>query len=152
MKYEVIVEGKKYEVEVEEIEPNVFSVSVEGKKAKISVSEAGIGIEKVAEVKLGIKPRIKPEAKPVEVKEEKVEKEAKRIEGEGTPITVAMAGTITKILKNEGDEVKEGEDILILEAMKMENSISSPKSGRITKILVKAGDKVAAGDVVAFVV
>ena len=148
MKYEVVVEGKKYEVEVEEIEPNVFSVSVEGKKARISVSEAGIGVEKVAEVK----PEIKPEAKPVEVKEEIVEKEAKRIEGEGTPITVAMAGTITKILKNEGDEVKEGEDILILEAMKMENSISSPKSGRITKILVKAGDKVAAGDVVAFVV
>jgi biotin carboxyl carrier protein len=82
-----------------------------------------------------------------------VEREVvKKVEGEGTPITVAMAGTITKILKNEGDEVKEGEDILILEAMKMENSISSPKSGRISKIVVKPGDKVAAGDVVAFVV
>jgi len=144
MKYEVVVEGRKYEVELEEIEPNVFSVSVQGKKARISVLEAGIGVEKVVEAVP------KPEAQPLEVKEEKVI--SKKVEGEGTPITVAMAGTITKILKNEGDEVREGEDILILEAMKMENSISSPKSGKITKILVKAGDKVSAGDVVAFVV
>lgn len=142
MKYEVTVEGKKFEVVVEEIEPNVFNVTVEGKKAKIAVSEVGALVESVEAVI----------SKPVvEVKEEKVEKPVK-VEGEGTPITVAMAGTITKILKNEGDEVKEGEDILILEAMKMENSISSPKTGKISKILVKAGDKVAAGDVVAFVV
>ncbi len=142
MKYEVFVEGKKYEVEVEEIEPNVFSVSIAGKKARISISELGA---------LGI-----VEAKPItEVKKEKVEEKVeavKKVKGEGTPVTVAMAGTITKILKKEGDEVKEGEDILILEAMKMENSISSPKSGKISKIVVNPGDKVAAGDVVAFVV
>jgi biotin carboxyl carrier protein len=140
MKYEVEVEGKKYEVEVEEIAPNVFSVTVGGKKARLSVAEMGLA----------------KEAKPTEVseiKEEKVkeEKEVAKVEGEGTPITVAMAGTITKILKREGEEVKEGEDILILEAMKMENSISSPKSGKISKILVKPGDKVSAGDVVAFI-
>jgi biotin carboxyl carrier protein len=141
MKYEVIVEGRRFEVEVEEVEPNVFSVVVGGKRVKISVSELG-SLERIETV--GV-------VKPTTEVEEKVET-AKKVEGEGTPISVAMAGTITKILKKEGDEVREGEDILILEAMKMENSISSPKSGKISKILVKAGDKVAAGDVVAFVV
>ncbi|RLI81400.1 acetyl-CoA carboxylase biotin carboxyl carrier protein subunit [Archaeoglobales archaeon] len=145
MKYEVFVEGKKYEVEVEEIEANVFSVSIAGKKARISISELGALVEKI-EAKPEVKAEVKAEAKAVEGEV------AKKVEGEGTPITVAMAGTITKVLKKEGDEVKKGEDILILEAMKMENSISSPKSGKISKIVVTPGDKVAAGDVVAFVV
>jgi biotin carboxyl carrier protein len=140
MRYEVEVRGKRYEVEVEEIAPDLFSISIGGKKAKLSVTE----IPSAREVK------------PTEVKESVEERaegivEIAKVEGEGTPITVAMAGTITKILKREGEEVEEGEDILILEAMKMENSISSPKRGKISKIIVKPGDKVSAGDVVAFV-
>ncbi|AGK60533.1 hypothetical protein Asulf_00510 [Archaeoglobus sulfaticallidus PM70-1] len=138
MKYSVFVKGKKYDVEVEEIEPNVFSVSVSGKTATIKVEEVSF-------------------AKPVEEKVEKVERverveKAEKVEaGEGTPVKVSMAGVITKVLKNEGEEIEEGEDILILEAMKMENAISAPKSGKITKITVKEGDRVSAGDVVAYI-
>ncbi|MEA2043315.1 MAG: acetyl-CoA carboxylase biotin carboxyl carrier protein subunit [Bacteroidota bacterium] len=53
-----------------------------------------------------------------------------------------MPGLVLEIMAKEGDTVEEGEDLLILEAMKMENSIKSPQSGIIKQINIKAGDSV----------
>lgn len=53
-----------------------------------------------------------------------------------------MPGLVFRILKSEGDEVVAGETILILEAMKMENSIKSPGNGRIKSIPVKEGQSI----------
>lgn len=58
-----------------------------------------------------------------------------------------MPGLVFKILKTEGDEVHAGETILILEAMKMENSIKSPGDGRIKSIPVKEGQAIEKGGV-----
>lgn len=127
MKYEVTVLGKKYVVDVKEISPMLFEVTVNGKKAVLEV-------RKKVEV-------AKVEAKPAEIKE--VKKEVPKVEGK--VITAPMNGLVTKILKKEGEEVKEGETVLIIEAMKMENSIASPFSGVIDKIVVKEGDKVDKG-------
>ena len=62
-------------------------------------------------------------------------------------VVAPMPGTVIKIVKNAGDEVKAGELVLILEAMKMENEISSPVSGVISAINCTAGDTVNGGDV-----
>ncbi len=56
-----------------------------------------------------------------------------------------MPGKVIKILKSEGDEVKEGEGIIVVEAMKMENELRSPKAGKVRDIKVKEGDAVEAG-------
>ncbi len=56
-----------------------------------------------------------------------------------------MPGKITKILVKEGDVVKEGAPLLIMEAMKMENEMKSSGEATIKKILVKAGDNVETG-------
>ena len=53
-----------------------------------------------------------------------------------------MPGLIVSVEVTEGDQVKEGDGLLILEAMKMENTLVAPKDGQITKIAVKAGAKV----------
>ena len=139
MKYEVRVSGKKYEVEVKEISPSVFEVEVNGKKATIEVEEIGVKLKKVVKTE-------------VAVKETKEVKEVKReeVKVEGNAITAPMAGTVTKILKNEGDEVKAGETVLIIEAMKMENPITAPSDGVISKIVVNEGDKVATGDALVY--
>jgi acetyl/propionyl-CoA carboxylase alpha subunit len=57
-----------------------------------------------------------------------------------------LPGVIKRIEKKEGDKVTNGEGILFLEAMKMENEIKSPKSGILKKIYVKETDALNAGD------
>ncbi len=127
MKYQISVLGKSYEVEVKEVSPTVFEVTVNGKKALIEVQKK---VEVIAE-------------KAEEVKIEAKREEAVKVEGKVIP--APMAGVVTKILKKEGDEVKKGEIVLIIEAMKMENPIESPFDGVIDKIVVKEGEKVANG-------
>jgi len=66
---------------------------------------------------------------------------------EGTAIVKSpLPGIIKRIEKKEGDEVTNGEGILFLEAMKMENEIKAPKSGIIKKIYIKESNAVNAGD------
>jgi biotin carboxyl carrier protein len=52
---------------------------------------------------------------------------------------------------NEGDSVEAGQGLLVVEAMKMQNEIRSPKSGKVEKLLAKEGLAVNAGDVLAWV-
>jgi biotin carboxyl carrier protein len=56
-----------------------------------------------------------------------------------------MPGKVIKILAKEGDEVKEGQGIIVVEAMKMENELKTPKAGIVKEIKVKEGDAVEAG-------
>ena len=53
-----------------------------------------------------------------------------------------MPGLVLSVLVTEGDEVKKGDNLLVLEAMKMENMIKSPTDGIIKKIEIKQGNKV----------
>ncbi len=53
-----------------------------------------------------------------------------------------MPGLILKVFKKAGEEVKKGEPLLVLEAMKMENEIKSPKQGKVVKLFVEEGSKV----------
>ena len=71
--------------------------------------------------------------------------------GAGAPdgiIGVPMQGTIVKLLVEKGDQVEEGQGVCVLEAMKMENMISSPRAGKVTEIKVAPGDSVGPGDVI----
>ena len=61
---------------------------------------------------------------------------------EGKTMLAPMAGTILRILVKEGQPVKKGENLIVLEAMKMENEIVADKDGIIRSILVKANDSV----------
>lgn len=62
-----------------------------------------------------------------------------------------ITGTVWKIVKKVGDQVSEGEEIMILESMKMEMPIESPADGKISEIKVKENDAVNEGDVVAVI-
>jgi len=57
----------------------------------------------------------------------------------------SMPGKIVKVLVAEGDEVEQGQGLVIVEAMKMENEIKSPKAGSIKKVGVEEGETVEAG-------
>lgn len=62
-------------------------------------------------------------------------------------IKAPMPGLVLSILVAEGDEVKKGDSLLVLEAMKMENMIKSPTDGVIKKITIKQGNKVEKNEV-----
>ena len=63
-------------------------------------------------------------------------------------VTVPMQGTIVKVNVEVGQAVEAGDTVVILEAMKMENTVNAEKSGVVTSINVTTGDSVSAGDVV----
>lgn len=66
--------------------------------------------------------------------------------GDGEVIKAPMPGKVLSILVNEGDTVEEHQDLLVLEAMKMENVIKSTEKGTVDKIHVQANDKVNKND------
>jgi pyruvate carboxylase subunit B len=69
----------------------------------------------------------------------------------GTPVIAPMPGMIIRCEKNTGDEVKKGDVVLILEAMKMENSITAPVAGKIISNHCEAGQSVAKGAVLTVI-
>jgi biotin carboxyl carrier protein len=72
--------------------------------------------------------------------------ETKTVGGHGQDaITAPMQGTIVKAAVKEGDQVKAGDLLIVLEAMKMENHINSPRDGTIAEVNVKAGQNVETG-------
>jgi acetyl-CoA/propionyl-CoA carboxylase biotin carboxyl carrier protein len=71
--------------------------------------------------------------------------------GGAGPVTVPMQGTVVKVLVKPGDQVAAGQAVVVLEAMKMENSIVSEVAGRVLEVRVEPGSSVGAGDVVAVI-
>lgn len=70
-----------------------------------------------------------------------------RKSGTGGEMKAPIPGLVTKILVAEGDEVQQGQGVLILEAMKMENEIKSPAAGKICRLAVQSGKNVEKGQV-----
>lgn len=71
--------------------------------------------------------------------------------GSGAPVVCGTSGKVFKIVAKEGDSVKAGDTILILEAMKMEIPVVAPKDGTVSKIVVSEGDSTSSGQTVAYV-
>ncbi|AEC52773.1 putative acetyl-CoA carboxylase biotin carboxyl carrier protein subunit [Pyrococcus sp. NA2] len=137
MKVRVVINGEEYEVEVEEIMPGKFKVTLEGETYEVEAKNLGIRAiptpttitpptpQSPTIVPTPQVPQVKPQSKNI--------------------VTAPMPGKILKILVKEGQEVKLGQGLLILEAMKMENEIPAPRNGVVKRILVKEGDSVDTG-------
>ena len=68
-----------------------------------------------------------------------------------TEIKAEMAGTVLKVLINNGDSVNEGQEIIIIESMKMEIPIEASDSGKVVDVKVSEGDFVNDGDILAVI-
>ena len=130
MKYVATINGKKYEVEVEKLEA-YKSLDRNGVAAPAApVLPASAPVQRPAA------PAPAPAAAPAP--------KAAAPAG-ATTVEAPMPGKILNIKVSEGQAVKFGEVVVIMEAMKMETEIVAPADGTVSKILVKAGDSVDTG-------
>ena len=128
-KYNIKVNGNSYEVEVDEIggAPSVVSVAA----APAAAPAPAPAPAAAAPAPAAPAPAAASSAAP---------------SAGATTVESPMPGTILNVIKNPGDAVTEGEVVLILEAMKMENEIVSTAAGTIDTIAVAKGASVNAGD------
>ena len=124
MKYELTLNGRTYEVEVELADPMMMQEFQSC--APAPAAPAAPVVENA--------PSIAPAAAPA-------------VTGAGEKVDSPMPGTILKVNVSAGQRVKEGDLLVILEAMKMENEIFAPKSGTVSQVLVSKGASVNTGDV-----
>lgn len=111
--------------------PAVYTVELEGKAFVVKVSEGG-DITNIAPTAPAAAPQV---AAPVTAS------------ANAEPVKAPMAGNILKVEVTEGQQVAEGDVLLILEAMKMETQICAPKAGKVQGVAVKQGDVVAVDQV-----
>jgi biotin carboxyl carrier protein len=133
-KFQIKVDGKVYEVEVEEAGGNESSAGI------ISAPQPVAG--KVEEGPVSQKAAAKTSPAPAPTKAPTA-----AVAGEEVAAPMPMPGKVLQLKVSEGDSVKEGDTLLILEAMKMENEIVANASGNVKKINVAANDMVDTGDV-----
>ena len=107
----------------------IYTVDVEGKSYTVTVTPGG-DISGVAAVN-GVSVDVPQTSVPASAAE---------------PVKAPLAGNVVKVLVRPGQQVSEGESMIILEAMKMETTVSAPTSGTVAEINVKAGDSCAVGD------
>jgi acetyl/propionyl-CoA carboxylase alpha subunit len=67
------------------------------------------------------------------------------------PVKAPMPGRVVRVLVEAGEEIAEGQGVVVIEAMKMQNELRSPKGGRVARVGVTVGDAVGAGDVLIVV-
>ena len=123
-----------------------FNVTVNGQAYEVEVEEVGC-VQTAAPVRAAAPVAAAPAAAAPKAAAPKAA--APAAAGAGDPIKAPMPGNILDVKAKVGDKVKNGDAIVILEAMKMENPIPAPRDGTITSITVTKGATVEAGQVLA---
>lgn len=113
-----------------------FNITVNGKAYDVAVEEVSGGSAPVAAAAPAAAPAAPAPAASA---------------AEGTAVNAPMPGTILDVKASVGDTVAEGQVLMVLEAMKMENDIVAPKAGKVSAISVKKGDGVNSGDALAYI-
>ncbi len=134
-KFSFTISGNKYDVHLKDIEENIAQLDVNGTTYEVQIHQ---------EVKKAKTPML-------------VRKPVARKQGEGfitkkpsvgaSKVNAPLPGNIFKVLVSEGDVIKKGDVLLIMEAMKMENNVLAEKDGTIASIKVSVGDAVLQNDV-----
>ena len=131
--FKYTIDGKEYKVQIDAVEGNIASVNVNGEAYKVEMEQEA-----------------EPEKKKVVLGQPAASDDA-----EATPaanvntanaVKAPLPGTITSIEVAVGQEVKAGDTVVVLEAMKMQNNIEAEKDGKVTAICVKPGQAVLEED------
>lgn len=134
--YKYKINGNLYNVTVNDVEDNVANVEVNGTSYKVELDKP---------VKAAPKPVTRPAAAPKTETGAPVVTKQQPTTGKKDGVKSPLPGVILDLRVKEGDTVKKGQTIIILEAMKMENNINAHKDGKVVEIKVNKGDSVLEG-------
>jgi biotin carboxyl carrier protein len=136
--------GATREAQVSEPEPGMFTVIINDRVYRCALEESpGGAVEVVVNGK-----RIPVAAR--DKKHLRGQEGAAAASGQ-VKLSAPMPGKVARVLLNAGDEVAARQGVLVVEAMKMQNEVQSPKAGKIAEIKVSEGQTVNAGDVLAVI-
>lgn len=133
--YKFKINGNEYNVDIHSVEGNIASVTVNGKDYQVELENAPAAPVQAVPVRNAAPAPAAPSAaapKPA-------------ASGAGKPVTSPLPGVIIAVKVNVGDTVKAGQEVAVLEAMKMENSIEAIQDGTVTAVHVSKGDSILEG-------
>jgi biotin carboxyl carrier protein len=143
--WQISLDGAPTNVDAVEIAPGVFSILLNGESHEVRIAAAPDGTLTLQDG-------------PHEWKAQMIDPRAWRgrrhgaAEVEGRQQIVApMPGKVIRVLVKVGDQVEAGQGLLVVEAMKMQNEVRSPKTGKVEKLSAKEGQAVNSGDTLAWI-
>ena len=130
--YKYTINGNKYDVEIKDIVDCVATVTVNGETYSVEMEKEPEPVKKKVVVKPVPQPQ--PSAAPASASSAKV--------NANNALKAPLPGVVRDINVSVGDEVKVGDTVVVLEAMKMANNLEAEKAGKVTDILVQPGESV----------
>ena len=144
-RWSIALDGHVVDADAIEIAPNIFSILLNGKSHEVRITPTPTGA-------------LTLQTDHQEFTAELLDPRAWRgrrhgaLEAEGRQQIIApMPGKIVRVLVQAGDKVEAGQGLIVVEAMKMQNEIRSPKSGTVERLLAKEGQSVNVGEVLAWI-
>lgn len=153
-RYTLNISGKEYVVDVQETDFDQFEVQVGGQSYSVSLSEdqtvGGVAAAAPAAAPVAAAPKAAPAAPAAAPAAPKAAAAPKKPAGGGGKgaLKAPMPGVILEVNVKPGDKVTRGQQVAILDAMKMHNVVGAPRDGTIAEVCVAAGQSVAHGDVI----
>lgn len=132
--YKFTIDGNTFEVDIVQVEGNMAKIEVNGTLYNVEIHRQ----VQPAKTPILVRPAVAEPQKKIE----------KRVGGAKTAVKAPLPGIILKVLVKAGDEVKKGQKLYIMEAMKMENEIMAERDGVIVSVKVKEGQSVLQEEVV----
>ena len=140
--YKLKINGNEYNVDINEVEGQEIKLNVNGTDYVVTVDQ---------EIKQQKKAVVRPAAPAAQVAPANGGVQKGNAPAAGSKVTTPLPGTILDVFVNVGDTVKEGQTVVLLEAMKMENNIEADVAGVVKEVKVRKGDSVLEGDVLVVI-
>ena len=141
--YKLKINGNDYKVDINEVEGQEIKLEVNGKPYTVTVDQE-LNAHKTRTTVINDRHIPRVSAAHGDVQRASAPKPGSA--AGGTKVSTPLPGTILDVFVNVGDQVKSGQTVVLLEAMKMENNIEADTDGTVTSVNVRKGDSVLEGD------